>query len=249
MSALEREALPAGDLPHLLLRFESNDSHRHRWVAPSFLTSAGSLTISPTQDARAALRRTLRSRRRDIPRAMRTTAARRVARLVAKSGWLKPGRHIGLYLSMPEELDTAPLLALARRRGCTISLPRVVAKRQGRMRFYDLTGGVRRGAFGILEPAGMKFRPVRSLDVVFVPLVGFDRQGNRMGMGRGFYDICFAHRRLLRHWRRPLLVGVAYEAQCVPTLPLSSHDVPMDAIVTESSLRRIRRTMPGTIPS
>jgi 5-formyltetrahydrofolate cyclo-ligase len=207
------------------------------------------MTIASTQDARAALRRTLRSRRRAIPRAERAAAARQVARLVAASGWLRPGRHIGLYLSMPEELDTAPLLALAQRRGCTVALPRVVAKRQGRMRFYDLAGGVRRGAFGIPEPAGTQYRPARSLDLVFVPLVGFDPQGNRMGMGRGFYDICFAHRRMLRHWRRPLLVGVAYEAQCVPSLPLSTHDVPMDAIVTESSLRRIRRPIPGSMPS
>ncbi len=175
-------------------------------------------------------------------------AASKVARLIAATGWLKPGRRIGLYLPLPEELDTAPLLALAQRRGCTIALPRVVAKRQGRMRFYDLSGGVRRGAFGILEPGGTSNRPARSLDLVFVPLVGFDPQGNRMGMGRGFYDICFAHRRLLRHWRRPMLVGVAYEAQCVPSLPLSSHDVPMDAIVTESSLRRIRQTMASSMP-
>jgi 5-formyltetrahydrofolate cyclo-ligase len=248
MSALEREALPASDLPHMLLRFESNDSHRHRWVAPFFLP-ARAMTISQDQDARVALRRALRSRRRAIPRDMRAAAAKQVARLIAKSGWLKAGRHIGLYLSMPAELDTAPLLALAQRRGCTISLPRVVAKRQGRMRFFDLTGGVRKGAFGILEPAGAKYRPARSLDLVFVPLVGFDPQGNRMGMGRGFYDICFAHRRLLKHWRRPMLVGLAYEAQCVPSLPLSTHDVPMDAIVTESSMRRIRQAMPGTVPS
>ena len=246
MSALEREALPAGDLPHLLLRFESNDSHRHMWVAPFFLP-VGGLTISSIQDARAALRRTLRSRRRAIPRAMRVAAALKVARLVSVSGLLKPGRHIGLYLSMPEELDTAPLLALALRRGCIIALPRVVSKRQGRMRFFDLVAGVRRGAFGILEPGGTHYRPARSLDLVFVPLVGFDPQGNRMGMGRGFYDICFAHRRLLRHWRRPMLVGVAYEAQCVPSMPLCTHDVPMDAIVTESTLRKIRRPTPATI--
>ncbi|MEO8308181.1 MAG: 5-formyltetrahydrofolate cyclo-ligase [Pseudomonadota bacterium] len=203
------------------------------------------MTISSNQEARAALRRTLRSRRRAIPKVVRTKAARQVARLIAASGWLKPGLHVGLYLPMPEELDTAPLLALAQRRGCTISLPRVVARRQGRMRFYDLSYGVRRGAFGILEPAGATHRPSRSLDLVFVPLVGFDPQGNRMGMGRGFYDKCFSHRRLLRHWRRPLLVGVAYEVQCVPALPLSSHDVPMDAIVTESTVRRISRAMPG----
>jgi len=188
----------------------------------------------------AALRKTLRSQRRAIPKAQRKAAAMQVARQIAATGWLRPGRHIGLYLALPEELDTAPLLALAQRRGCIISLPRVVSKRQGRMRFHDLRGAIRRGAFGILEPVGLKVRPVRELDLVFVPLVGFDRQGNRIGMGRGFYDICFAHRRLLRNWRRPMLVGVAYEVQCVPSLPRASHDVPMDAIVTESTLRRIR---------
>jgi len=193
---------------------------------------------------RAALRKLLRSKRRAIPGAARASAARQVAREIARTRWLKPGRHIGLYLSMPEELDTAPLLALARARGCTIALPRVVAKRQGRMRFYDLRGTPRKGAFGILEPLATKNRPVRELDVVFVPLVGFDPQGNRMGMGRGFYDSCFAFRRLLRHWRRPLLVGVAFDAQCVPALPVETHDVPLDAIVTESSLRRIRRVSP-----
>jgi 5-formyltetrahydrofolate cyclo-ligase len=64
-------------------------------------------------------------------------------------------------------------------------------------------------------------------------------------MGRGFYDACFAHRRLLRNWRRPLLIGVAYDAQCVPALPLETHDVPLDAIVTESSLRIFLRTPPA----
>jgi 5-formyltetrahydrofolate cyclo-ligase len=205
------------------------------------------LNSSRIQDetGRAALRRTLRSRRRAISPVERKAAAQQVARQIAATGWLRPGRHIGLYLAMPEELETAPLLALALRRGCTISLPRVVAKRQGRMRFFDLRGTVTKGAFGIREPRGTRYRPVRSLDLVIVPLVGFDLQGNRMGMGRGFYDISFAHRRLLGHWRRPLLVGVAYDTQCVPALPLERHDVPLDAIVTESSLRRFRRTLPA----
>jgi 5-formyltetrahydrofolate cyclo-ligase len=193
---------------------------------------------------RAALRKLLRSRRRAIPVSERARAARHVATRIARTHWLKAGRHIGLYLSMPEEFDTAPLLDLARRRGCTIALPRVVAKRQGRRRFFDLHGTPRKGAFGILEPHATRIRPVRELDIVFVPLVGFDPHGNRIGMGRGFYDTCFGYRRLLRQWRRPLLVGVAYDAQCVPALPVETHDVPLDAIVTESSLRRFRRVPP-----
>jgi 5-formyltetrahydrofolate cyclo-ligase len=212
-----------------------------------FGIKAGSLSSARIHSPgdRAALRKTLRSRRRAIPPTVRAAAARKVARRVSAAGWLAAGRRIGVYLPMPEELDTAPLLALLRRRGCTISLPRVVSKRHGRMRFFDLRDGVARGAFGILEPRGVKSRPVRCLDVVFVPLVGFDPQGNRLGMGRGFYDTCFAHLRRHQYWRRPILVGVAYEAQCVPALPVESHDVPLDAIVTESTLRRFRRGTRG----
>ena len=171
-------------------------------------------------------------------------AAKQVARAVAASRWLKPGQCIGLYLSMPEELDTAPLLQLALRRGCRIAVPRIVSVRHNRMRFFDLTGGVERGAFGIAAPRGERMRPARQMDLVFVPLVGFDPAGHRIGMGRGFYDRFLAHRGRMHEWRRPLLVGIAYDAQCVPSLPTSGHDVPLDAIVTESTVLRFHRGRP-----
>jgi 5-formyltetrahydrofolate cyclo-ligase len=79
---------------------------------------------------------------------------------------------------------------------------------------------------------------------VFMPLVGFDAAGNRIGMGKGFYDRCFAHRIRLRRWRRPLLVGIAYEVQRVSSLQGERHDVPVDVIVTESAVLRI----PGRHP-
>jgi 5-formyltetrahydrofolate cyclo-ligase len=197
---------------------------------------------SPSPDIdRAALRRALRARRRAIRGIDRQRAAEQVAYRVDAARWLQPGRHIGLYLAMPEELDTGPLLQLALRRGCGVALPRIVSTRHNRMRFHDLAGPTRRGAFGIAEPQGGRLRAPRSMDVVFVPLVGFDPQGHRIGMGRGFYDRYFAHRARLAHWRRPLLIGLAYEVQRVPALPASMHDVPLDAIVTESTVLRIRR--------
>ncbi len=145
---------------------------------------------------------------------------------------------------MPEELDTAPLLQLARRRGCTIALPRIVSKRHSRMRFFEFDGRISRGAFGIPAPGGKRGLCARELDIVFMPLVGFDTGGNRIGMGKGFYDRCFAHRIGLRHWRRPLLVGIAYDVQQVASLPAAKHDVPVDAIVTESTVHRIPRSNP-----
>jgi 5-formyltetrahydrofolate cyclo-ligase len=190
--------------------------------------------VPPGTDPRA-LRRELRTRRRAIQGAARARAARQLAHRVDAARWLRAGRRIGLYLSMPEEIDTAPLLALACERGCEVALPRVVSLRHDRMRFFDMTGRIVRGAFGILESQGGQARAARELDVVFLPLVGFDARGNRIGMGRGFYDRHFAHRLHLRAYRRPLLVGLAYSVQQVAALPSAAHDVPVDAIVTESS--------------
>jgi 5-formyltetrahydrofolate cyclo-ligase len=192
----------------------------------------------PAAAARQALRRELRARRRAIQGAARRQAARQLARRVDAARLLRPGRRVGLYLATTEEIDTAPLLRLARARGCHIALPRVVSLRHDRMRFHDWTGGSRRGAFGIREPFGGTVRAARELDVVFLPLVGFDSHGNRIGMGRGFYDRHFAHRLHMSRYRRPLLVGLAYDVQQVATLMRAAHDVPLDAIVTQSSIRR-----------
>ncbi len=201
------------------------------------------MTNQPLRDVdeRRRLRRELRARRRAIRGGERRRAARNLARRVQAAGLLRPGMSIGLYLSMPEEIDTTPLLALARARGCRIALPRIVSTRHDRMRFHQWDGPVRRGPWGILEPVGGRMRAALEFDVVFMPLVGFDPRGNRIGMGRGYYDRYFARR--LRHtlYRRPVLVGLAYDVQQVPELPRAAHDVPLDAIVTQSSIRRIGR--------
>ena len=197
----------------------------------------------PDLEERRRLRRELRARRRAIQGVERTRKGRELARRVDALRVLAPGRRIGLYLSTAEEIDTTALLELARSRGCQVSLPRVTSLRHDRMRFFDLDGQVGRGAFGILEPRGGRPRAARELDVIFMPLVGFDARGHRIGMGRGFYDRHLAFRRHLLYCRRPLLIGLAYAVQQVPSLPDAPHDVPLDAIVTEySSLRFDRRT-------
>jgi 5-formyltetrahydrofolate cyclo-ligase len=236
----ERKALPADCPPHLLLRFESNGSHRHLRVAPSSSSCRLNTETSSSADRRA-LRRELRARRRAITGTARVMAARRLAHRIDMARWLKPGRRIGLYIALPEELDTAPLLQLARRRGCIIALPRVTSTRHSRMRFFEFDGYAAKGPYGILEPGNTRAISSRELDLVFMPLVGFDTAGNRIGMGKGYYDRCFAHRIRQRQWRRPLLAGIAYDVQQVAALPAAWHDVPLDLIVTESTIHRTHR--------
>lgn len=92
------------------------------------------------------------------------------------------------------------------------------------------------GAFGILEPrAELRNVPQRriepvEIDLICVPGLAFDRAGNRLGSGRGYYD------RLLPLLRDDAIkVGLAYECQIVPQLPTEPHDVPMDLVITEAN--------------
>ena len=199
---------------------------------------------SPHGISPAALRRELRARRRAIPTVDRDLAAARLAVFADRARLLRPGRRIALYLPLPEEIDTRALMERARRRGCVIHLPRVVDTRSNRMVFVDARAPLRRSQWGILEPDGSARIETRRLEVVFMPLVGFDGQGNRLGMGKGFYDRAVAFR--LRHpgIRRPRLVGLAFECQLVDALPVRPHDVPLDIVITERHVRHFTSRTP-----
>jgi 5-formyltetrahydrofolate cyclo-ligase len=191
--------------------------------------------------ARRALRTQLRSRRRGVSPLHRDRAARLVAHNVDRAFRLRPGLRLAVYASMPEELDTAPLIALARRRGCRIFLPRI-NRRTGRIRFVEsvVGGRERRNHLGIVEPHGTPSISARWLDLVLAPLVGFDHRGMRLGMGGGFYDRTFAFRNIHRAWRRPRLIGVAYALQQLPSIEPAPHDVRLDAVITEKGVVRCR---------
>lgn len=244
---LVRKALPSVSLPHLVALVREQRSAPAQAGGASFFQASVDPALSDHDAAfqqRRQLRRELRARRRAIQGSLRKASSRALARRVDALGLLRAGHRIGLYLATDEEIDTAPLIELARARGCHIALPRVVDLRQDRMRFFDLRTPLQRGAYGLMEPQGGVPRSAREFDVVFLPLVGFDAQGNRIGMGRGFYDRHFAFRRHLQHYRRPRLVGLAYTVQQVPSLPLQPHDVAVDAIVTESSTLFFDRKRP-----
>jgi 5-formyltetrahydrofolate cyclo-ligase len=144
-----------------------------------------------------------------------------------------------LYAALPEELDTAPLLELARARGCRIYLPRIDPHSLGRkMQFVETKDRHRSNRLGITEPVGMEIIGARWLDVVFLPIVGFDSRGVRLGTGGGYYDRAFAFRRWRKVWHTPQLVGLAYAFQQVEGITKAAHDVLLDAVVTEKGVIR-----------
>ena len=182
------------------------------------------------------LRKQLLAQRRAVPRGERARAARSVAQSIAHTPWLAPGKRIGLYASMPQELGTQPLIELALQRGCQVYLPRITSMRMRRMRFVRLNAHAQQHDFGMLEPEGHDTIGARFLDTIFCAGVGFDRRGARLGHGAGFYDRALAFRNLRSHWQGPRLVGVAYSFQVVDHIPVIPTDVFMDLIVTDRGI-------------
>jgi 5-formyltetrahydrofolate cyclo-ligase len=171
-----------------------------------------------------------------VPSVERVRAAHSIARLISQTRWLAPGRRIGVYASMPQEIGTSPLIELALARGCEVYLPRITSLRARTMRFVKFSVRGVRHALGMHEPEGHDHLSARFLDTIFVPAVALDRRGARLGHGIGFYDRTLAFRLLRGHWRGPRLVGLAYSFQVVPQVPVTATDVFMDSIVTERGI-------------
>jgi 5-formyltetrahydrofolate cyclo-ligase len=185
---------------------------------------------SRAQIDRQQLRRELLARRSVLSPGFRIRAAHQVARLIGTSRWLQASTTIGLYVSMDTELDTLAVRKLAAVRNCRIFLPRISSYSARRMRMCaDLGGILLPNRYGIAEPPATLSVATASLKVIFLPVVGFDAQGNRLGMGAGYYDRYLAG-------ARPLTVGLAYECSRVSHLPALPHDIPLDAIVTEAGI-------------
>jgi 5-formyltetrahydrofolate cyclo-ligase len=189
---------------------------------------------------RRSLRKALRAARASIPAPLRIRAAKRIAALVARTGWLSPHRRVALYAALPNEIDTAPLLALANHRRCAIFMPRIVDHRRSRMVFVPPGPRLRINRYGIAEFDSSQRAAPWSMQYVFLPLVGFDARGNRLGMGAGFYDRALAFRRQRRHWRGPRLIGIAHSCQEAPSIEPLATDIPLDAVVTERGIRVFR---------
>lgn len=190
----------------------------------------------PSDEVRDARRR-LKRARRELSGDVRAAAEQAIARTLGQLVFMRRGSRVAMYLPMGGEVDLRPAIEAAVRRGVAVFVPRIACRRRARMAFVRWSPDAPRrlNAYGIEEPeSGAAPMPVLRLDAVVMPVVGFDRRGNRLGMGAGYYDRALRRRvDTTRRWRRPRLVGVAFACQELPAIPASSWDVALDLIVTE----------------
>lgn len=191
------------------------------------------------------LRRHLRQLRSQLSPHQKRTAANGLLRVALRERLLLRFSRIGFYLPFEGEMDLLPLLNHALHLGKTCYLPVVPRRFQKHLSFTYLTDTPcwYLNRFGIHEHWSP--RPVRAnqLDLLFMPLVGFDEEGFRLGMGGGFYDTSLAYLRRRKTWRKPYLVGIGYECQKVKQVPRDPWDMPLDAALTEYQLYRFQRPL------
>ncbi|MGL4317869.1 MAG: 5-formyltetrahydrofolate cyclo-ligase [Pseudomonas sp.] len=187
--------------------------------------------------SRPVLRRQLRQARRQLSPLQQKQAARDLYRQLAQHPLFRRARHIALYLPSDGEIDPRPLLRTAQRRGKSTYLPVLSAWPRTHMVFQRVQAHeqLARNRFRIEEPRANPTRQRRAwaLDLILLPLVGFDETGGRLGMGGGFYDRSLAYRQLRKNWHKPTLLGLAHECQKVDRLALASWDVRLQAVVTD----------------
>jgi len=186
-------------------------------------------------NSKASYRLMLRDRMRAI------SAADRHAFSVASCSWITHtaeftnARVVMIYLSMADEVDTAPIALRCWQAGKTVVAPKVFwdQKRMLPLEISSLQTGMTATGNGINEPISGKPVPVDMIDLVIVPGMGFTTTGLRIGRGLGFYDRFLAQPDFIGR-----SCGLAFETQVLNDLPALDHDVPLSMLVTEQGVRR-----------
>lgn len=208
------------------------------------------------QQLRSQLRLHLRSSRRALSTAQQHLAAKKLAQHFARLAHLTSWRHVALYWPDDGEIDPSLFARTLQARGVRVYLPIIAARKSDyRLRFraaptmayrplhrshlHHQPWPAKRNRFGLREPLTRGYKQPEALDALLMPLVGFDAQGQRLGMGGGFYDRLLAQ--LRGRVKRPQLIGLAHQCQEVLTVPTASWDESVDVIVTDTKIQRMKK--------
>lgn len=188
---------------------------------------------------RQQLRKELLAQRQALSPQQREDAAMQVLGHLQQLPELEQACNIGSYHSVRAELPTAQLNKALQAQRHQLALPVLHPVRPNHLLFLRVSNTTvwQPNIYGIPEPvlACTDILPLAQLQVLLVPLVGFDLQGNRLGMGGGFYDRTLAawHAGQLPHLQP---IGLAFDCQQVDQLPHATWDVPLPRVITPAKL-------------
>ncbi|MBL4780695.1 MAG: 5-formyltetrahydrofolate cyclo-ligase [Porticoccaceae bacterium] len=187
-------------------------------------------------------RSTLRQRRRSLSTRQQQVAATALSQHLGQCKSFQRARRIAYYLANDGEISPQPAIGKMAKRGRLIYLPVLHPLKHNRLYFarHRKQSKLHHNRFGIAEPplGHNPLAPLWTLDIILLPLVAFDRRGNRLGMGGGFYDRSLA---ALSNgvMKRPLLIGLAHHCQEVAQLESQNWDIPLNIIATDRGIIHI----------
>jgi 5-formyltetrahydrofolate cyclo-ligase len=190
------------------------------------------MTESPVFEQKTEMRKRLRAARGSLSTHERQKKDSAISQIIVRRARQLNARSIAAFWPFDGEPDLRPALALLDAGGVTIALPSLSRPKAAGLTFRVWHAGtpMTENRYGIPEPAEGRRQPLDELDVLLAPLVAWDRRGNRLGMGGGYYDRVLSP---LAGARNPLTVGVAYCLQEQLRVPVDARDVPVQAIVNE----------------
>jgi 5-formyltetrahydrofolate cyclo-ligase len=190
----------------------------------------------PNNKTKAELRSAAKSVRKLLKPEERKSASQTICAIAAGTKLFKHAELVACYLASNSEVNCEELLKCAWIMKKRVFVPTI--QKNSRLEFVELHSDskTRPNKFGIHEPVeGVKIDP-RELDLVFAPLVAFDSEKNRIGMGGGYYDRAFSF--LLNEQRplKPQLIGLAFDCQCVEVFDASPLDITLFQLISESRI-------------
>lgn len=192
--------------------------------------------MTDTSSSKAQLRSALRQRRNSLSSSEQHAAAHAITQTVIGLPHWNEAQRIAFYLPMDGEIDTRPVVQIARSLGKQIFLPVINDDNSLCFARWEADDCLPANRLNIPEPSvGAARCPVSDLDIIFLPLVAWDLRGGRLGMGGGFYD------RTLAGIEGPLLVGLAHDCQQVDAVPQELWDITLDFIATDAALYHRQR--------
>jgi 5-formyltetrahydrofolate cyclo-ligase len=182
----------------------------------------------PIEDRKAELRKSALARRDAMPAAERQSAAEAVAVRTFPIA-IQPGFVVSGFSPLKSEINPLPLMRRLAAAGARLALPVVAGRGKPLiMRAYAFGQELNSGVWGIREPKDDA--PEVDPDILIVPLAAFDRRGNRIGYGAGYYDMTINR---LRALKPVTAIGIAYAAQEFAEVPVTPRDAQLDLVLTE----------------
>lgn len=185
---------------------------------------------------KSAIRKDILSKRNLISESEIISNSKIISNRVIETIEYQTSKSIGAYYPTGSEVKTFDILKHSMKNKKEVGLPRVIDSTK--IEFFKIIEDsfkkikFTRGKYGIFENS-MSTTSIDKMDLLIIPGIAFDLQGNRIGYGKGYYD------RLLSSREAKCIIGLAYETQVINEIPINDHDIPVNIIITEKRTIRV----------